>query len=107
LRNPRFLHVGISYSAQVDVALVDQAIESEALDWLRYTWFCYVIWTASDCETVCRKILRIPGLQGSNVFVFAIDVNDGFGNVPEAIWDWLRKDRGFGELPVWHPPLGF
>jgi hypothetical protein len=96
--------VGISYSAQVDIAVVDRAIDSESLDWFRYSWFCYIIWTSSDAETVCRKILRIPGLESSYVFVWAIDVTDGFGSLPPVLWEWLKRDRGYGALTVWTPP---
>jgi hypothetical protein len=103
VRDPRFIHVGISYSASVDISLVDQVIESEAWDWIRYSWFCYVLWTTSDTETICRKILRIPGLENSSVFAIALDMNDGFGNLPPAMWDWLRKDRGFGIPRFWTP----
>ncbi len=104
MRDPRFLHVGISHAPQVDIALVDEAIESEALDWFRYSWLCYVVWTANDCETVCRKILRVPGMQDSSVFVCALDTNDGFGKLPGAMWEWFRKDRGYGTLTFWTPP---
>jgi hypothetical protein len=86
------------------MSLVDQAIESEALDWYRYTWFCYVIWTRSDCETVCRKVLRVPGLQDSYVLVNALDPEDGFGQLPQTMWEWLKRDRGFGTLQIWTPP---
>jgi hypothetical protein len=84
--------------------VVDQAIESEALDWLRYSWFCYVVWTRSDAETVARKILRIPGLENSNVLIWAVDVTDGFGSLPPAMWEWIKRDRGYGVVDVWPPP---
>lgn len=96
--------MGISYSAAVDIAVVDEAIESEAWDWFRYTWFSYILWTPSDAETICRKILRVPGLQHSVVFICALDTNDGFGSLPPAMWEWLKRDRGFGPLQVWTPP---
>jgi len=103
LRDPRFLHVGISYSAQVDIGLVDQAIESEAWDWFRYSWFCYLVWTTSDAETIVRKVLRVPGLETSTVLVWALDTMDGFGALPPAMWEWLKRDRGYGALQIWHP----
>jgi hypothetical protein len=103
LREPRFLHVGINYSAQVDIGSVDKAIESEAWDWFRYSLFCYVVWTTSDAETVTRKILRVPGLENSTVLVWGLDLTDGFGSLPSEMWDWLKRDRGYGGLQIWHP----
>jgi hypothetical protein len=96
--------VGISCSESVDINLVNAAIDSESWDWFRYSWFCYVLWTTSDAETVCRKILRVPGLQGCSVLVCALDMGDGFGSLPSEMWDWLKKDRGFGQLEFWAPP---
>ena len=103
MRDPRFLHVGINYSAEVEAALIDQAIEEEAWDWFRYSWFCYLVWTTSDAETITRKILRVPGLQGSTVLVWALDPTDGFGKLPPEMWEWLKRDRGHGPLQIWHP----
>jgi hypothetical protein len=103
VRNPRFLHVGISYSAQVNISVVDEVIQTEAWDWMRYSWFCYIVWTTSDAETIVRTILRIPGLEQSHVVVCALDVNDGFAFLPPALWEWLKKDRGFGPLRTWPP----
>lgn len=104
MRDPRFVHVGISYSAQVDIAWVDEAIESEALDWMRYSWFCYILWTPSDCETIVRKVLRIPGLERSNCLACVMDPNDGFGCLPEWAWEWMKVDRGAGSVVLWTPP---
>ena len=104
MRPPRFLHVTINYSASVAVELIDAAIESESFDWFRYSWWCYMVWSSSDCETICRKLVRIPGLAQSNVFVIAVDPTDGFGSLPKFMWDWLEKDRGFGPLQLWRPP---
>jgi len=103
LRNPRFLHAAITYAPQVNVALLDQAIESEAWDWFRYTWFCYLIWTTSDTETICRKILRVPSVEGLNVLVIAVDMNEGFGFLRPEVWEWLRRDRGYGSVNIWKP----
>jgi hypothetical protein len=85
-------------------AAVDQAIEAEAFDWLRYSYSCYLVWTPSDAETICRKILRVPGMESSWLFICAIDVSDGFGFLPTAAWEWIRRDRGNGPLSTWTPP---
>lgn len=105
MRPPRFLHVGIAYNPPnpTFMAAVDQAIDSEALDWFRYADQCYLVWTSSDAETICRKLLRVPGMQGVRIFTCAIDVNDGFGYLSPAVWEWLRRDRGAGPLHTWHP----
>ena len=104
MRNPRFVHVGISYPLQVNATLVDEAIASESFDWMRYSWFCYVLWTSSDCETIVRKILRVPGLENSHCLAFVMDITDGYGNLPGWVWDWIKLDRGYGSVKIWTPP---
>lgn len=105
MRDPRFLHVGLTYpnaSPQV-VAEIQKTIDSEAFDWMRYAIQCWLIWSSSDAETICRKILRVPGMEGATVFICAIDVNDGFGFLPAWAWEWIRRDRGNGPLVFWTP----
>ncbi len=103
MREPRFLHVGITIVPDIDVAQLDEAIESESYDWMRYAFFSYVIWSSSDTETVCRKVLRVPGLARASVMVWAMDMSDGFAYLPPAFWDWIKKDRGKGPLATWTP----
>jgi len=105
LRPPRFLHVGLSYSSPTKTVLgaLDDAIESEVFDWLRYSFSCYLVWSSSDPETICRKILRVPGMEGASVLVCALDMTDGFGYLPPMAWEWLKQDRGSGAIHTWTP----
>ncbi len=104
MRQPRFLHVGLTFVPGLDIGTVDRVIESEALDWIRYSYCCYVVWTVSDAEIIVRKLRRIAGLENAFIFVVSFDFNaDGFGWLPPNFWDWLGKDRGQGSLPIWHP----
>jgi hypothetical protein len=106
LRPPRFVHVGLGYAPNVEIPHLDQAIESEALDWIRYSYFCYILWTSSDAETIVRKILRVPNAQQLNVFVCEFSMVNGFGFLPNYTWEWIKKDRGQGEVPLWSPESG-
>ena len=101
----RFLHVGLSCHLQSpeQVAAVDQAIGSEAFDWLRYSFSCYLVWSSSDAETICRKILRVPGMENTAIFISGIDVNDAFGFLAPVAWEWIRQDRGRGPVNTWQP----
>jgi hypothetical protein len=105
LRPPRFLQATVSMPLGFDITQIDRVIDSESYDWLRYTLGAYLLWSSSDTETIVRKLLRIPGLLPTTViFISAITKNDGFGYLPPMCWDWLRRDRGYGELALWHPP---
>jgi hypothetical protein len=103
VRPPRFLHIGIGIILP-DPSPLEAVIASESFDWLRYAGNCYIAWSSSDCETICRKILRIPGLESANLFIGALDTNEGFGFLPQWCWEWLNRDRGFGQWKLWDPP---
>jgi hypothetical protein len=106
VRAPRFLHIGLSYQLPPTLemsAALDATISSEAFDWMRYSFFCYLVWSSSDAETICRKILRVPGMQGCSMFVSGIDTDDGFGYLPPWAWEWIKRDRGGPPVITWHP----
>jgi hypothetical protein len=112
MRNPRFVHVGITYHQLPNfsvehIQLVDAAISSEAIDWVRYAWNCYILWTASDCETISRKIHRLPGLNEPGHFVCEFSPVGAFGSLPPWIWEWIGRDRGYGAFTLTDKPLGF
>jgi len=100
MRDPRFIHIGYTMAPGIDIDAVDKAVESEVLDWLRYAPCCYLAWTASNTEMVCRAVVRVVGLA-SSVFVTAVSYNDAFGSLPPWAWEWLRRDRGLGPLKTY------
>jgi len=104
LRDPRYLHVGLRFQTNVELArAIDAVLDSESFDWMRYSFHNYILWSPSDAETICRKLLRVPGMEGANVFVCALNLNDGFGYLPAWAWEWIRRDRGYGSLAFWTP----
>ena len=109
MRSPRFLHVGVTYNEikMEYIHMVDAAVASEANDWIRYAWNCYLVWTTSDCETISRKINRIPGLENVVHFVVEINVVNSFGSFPPWLWEWLARDRGVGNYELTDKPLTF
>ncbi len=102
---PRFLQIGIAYGViPVNQFSLDRAVESEALDWLRLSPGLYLVWTTSDAETICRKMLYVPGMEGAWITVLGINPQDGFGFLPPVAWQWFTKDRGVGQIVTWTPP---
>jgi hypothetical protein len=87
--------VGLSFNGDVfpelNVPAVDAAIDSEALDWLRFNALSYILWTPSECEIIVRKTRRVPGMQNFFVFATELNFNASFGFLPPWVWDWLNK----------------
>lgn len=104
MRQPRFVQISFTYSPTINSEVVDEVVASEAFDWMRHAYNAYIVWSSSDCETICRKLLRVPGLETANLFVCVMDMSDGFGNLKPWMWEWLKRDRGAGPLVTWLPP---
>lgn len=102
MRNPRFLHVSFG-TAVTNQESVSEVIASESFDWMFYAGNCYLVWSSSDCETILRKLQRVPGLEKATMFVVAVNMEDGFGYFPNWLWHWIMRDRGFGSVSVWDP----
>ncbi len=98
MRNPRFVYVGISFNGPtlppVNTLGVDAAIAEQSLDWMRFNWLSYIIWTPNDCEIVVRNVRRVPGMQDFSIFASELNLVGSFGFLPQWLWDWLSKDRG-------------
>jgi len=103
MREPRYVHIAFAPVPLVHQTQIDRVVESEAFDWVRYTYNCYIIWSPSDCETILRKISQIPGMHDTSIFITAMDPNDGFANLPPFVWEWLRRDRGKHTLFITEP----
>jgi hypothetical protein len=95
MRAPRFVFVGLSFigntSPEGNLAGVDAAVDSESLDWVRYNWLSYILWTPSECEIIARKIRRVPGMQDFCVLAAELNFAGSFGFLPPWLWDWLNK----------------
>ena len=94
---PRFVLVGLGFEPK-NIPAVDAIIMSEAFDWARYGSTNYIVWTSSDLETIVRKLLRVPGLEHAFILASPLDTSQYFGSLPNWMWDWLKQDRGQGNV---------
>ena len=93
VRETRFVHIAFNDAKGVDLAAVQQAIELESKDWLRYAYNCYISWTDAPLAQLAGRLLAIPGMSDNSFFIVSLAVQDSFGWLPQWAWDWLRKDR--------------
>ena len=106
MTSPRFVHVTLTCPSPQEQPLLtrqlDAVLASQSLDWLRYAWNCYILWTSSDLQTIVRKLRGIPGTQHHSVFASEMHIdtmpNQAAAFFPPWIWDWLTKDRGRGPI---------
>lgn len=94
---PRFYHVGLTAVPSNNQQALDAAMASVSIDWMRYAYNCYFIWTTKSASQIGGAILTLDGanVQGMNFFVAEVNVltADNWGFLPQWAWDWFRKDR--------------
>jgi hypothetical protein len=100
---PAYYHVGFTLPAEVPAQAVQDAIEQKCIDWLRYATNCYVVWTNVEAATLAGSILSVPGMSHTYFFIIKLDMSDGFGWLPQWIWEWLNRDRTT-QLPLFTFP---
>ena len=90
----RFIHMGLSFKKKPPPNDELEKLFNKALDWLRYDWHCWIIYTSTDIEIWRDRILKVPGLKASNsFFLCAFDAKSYAGYMHQWVWDWLKKDR--------------
>jgi hypothetical protein len=59
---PRLVHLSFTVLSNANQTVIDNAVDSVCLDWCRYAWNSYLIWTALPTEVIVSRIRQIPGL---------------------------------------------
>jgi hypothetical protein len=94
----QYLHVGFSFTAEALAEPVQESIKKvfdEADDWLRYSRFCWILWSNRSPKQWHSRLITIPELKGSNIFIAPVDVSADkrYGQLGQFAWDWLNKPR--------------
>jgi hypothetical protein len=103
----RLLHITFAAGSGpvADQSLVQYVIDTNAVDWMRYATYSYIIWTQMELAAWTALLRTIPNMENGYFFICAIDPEapiEGF--LPKWSWDWLFKYRGHSPAP---PPPKF
>jgi hypothetical protein len=87
----KFIHIGFNFVGPPDHDAIQKVLD-KALDWVRYSDNCYIVWTSTEGSTWYRRFKRLLK-PDEHVLIVGIDINDRYGWLPTWIWDWIDKDR--------------
>jgi hypothetical protein len=87
----RFLHIGFNWSGEPKINELKPVFDN-AIDWLRYTPNCWIVWTSSDPEKWYERVKPYLG-TGDHVFICAVDMETRQGWLPKTTWAWIDKER--------------
>jgi hypothetical protein len=88
----RFIHVGFVFSGPEKPIDALGRTFAKALDWMRYSTECWILYSTTDTDTWRDRIRRTPGVLESDAF-FVCDFDNYSGYMHDWVWEWLRKDR--------------
>jgi len=96
----RYLHIAFNLPplwGPTQIA-IQNVIAAHALDWLRYSGNCWIVWTSETPQQWGDKFnALVPEIQSTSFLIFTFDLNsslaDGWANFPQWIWDWIRRYR--------------
>jgi hypothetical protein len=87
----QFLHIAFKWSAAPKTTELE-ATFNQAVDWLRYTPNCWIVWTTSSAQKWFERLK--PHLGASDhMFICRLDVTERNGWLPKWLWEWLGKQR--------------
>jgi hypothetical protein len=88
----KFLHVAFNFRSGKDKVAEMEPVFNKALDWYRYAFNCWILWSNSTPQQWHERI-KPAVADDDTYFICEIDVNNRSGWLPQGAWDWLRKER--------------
>jgi hypothetical protein len=87
-----FLHVAFNFRGRVSPTEQIEVVLEKALDWIRYTPTCYIVYTTRDAEHWYSRLREVID-EKDHIFVVELNIENRQGWIPKAVWEWIRKDR--------------
>lgn len=98
----RLLHITFATGSgdQPDQNVVQYVIDMNAVDWMRYASYSYIVWTQVELASWTAIFRTIPNMDNSYFFISAIDPESPVeGWLPPWAWDWIFKYRAHSPKP--------
>jgi hypothetical protein len=98
-QTPKFLHISFYWAAQPKTKELD-VVFNDALDWIRYSPNCWIVWTTTDSQGWYNRLVNhITTVD--RVFICELNVTNKHGWMDKWVWEWFQKVR-----PIFGQPMG-
>jgi hypothetical protein len=90
---PEFLHIAFGFHGKPKVDELEPVF-NKALDWMRYTNDCWLVWTTSTPQQWYQR-LKPHLAEEDSCLITTIDLSRGkrSGQLSNWQWQWIKKDR--------------
>jgi hypothetical protein len=100
----RFLHISFTFNEGLPkVQELEPLFNALSADWMRYSFNCWIVWTARPANDYLYALRAAIG-QSDSVMIVKLDLSDRTGWQPKWIWDWMDRKRELGPPPPPAPP---
>jgi hypothetical protein len=100
----RFLHISFAFNEGLPkVRELEPLFNALAPDWLRYSFNCWLVWTARPASDFLYALRAVIGASDS-IMIVKLDLSDRTGWQPEWVWQWMDRKRRLGPPPPPAPP---
>ena len=91
----KFLHIGFNFDKSEPDHRHGKLVPvfDTATDWLRYAPNCWIVYTTRTPAEWYELLKPHLEPEKDSVFICELDVNNRYGALTEASWDWLQKKR--------------
>jgi hypothetical protein len=88
----QFLHIAFEFSDLDPKIKKLKPVFDQALDWVRYTPTCWIVWTSSSAEKWYERLR--PYIDDDDaMLIVKIDMDERQGWLSKTIWNWMNKKR--------------
>jgi hypothetical protein len=95
----RFLHISFTFNEGMPkVQALEPIFNALAPDWLRYSFNCWIVWTARPASDFLYSLKPALGPSDS-ILIAKLDLSDRTGWQPKWVWDWMDRKRQLGPPP--------
>lgn len=65
----------------------------KALDWLKISPSCWLIFTSSDSEVWFDRIRKVTEKWGDNFLIMELNPHNKQGWLKSSVWDWINDHK--------------
>lgn len=88
----KFIHVAFYWSGAPKTTELEGPVFNIAIDWLRYTPNCWVLYTTASADWWYERI-RHHMTQPDRVFICELNIQNKSGWLDNWVWTWINKSR--------------
>jgi hypothetical protein len=86
----RFLMIVCEFKEEPQWSQLQEVLD-KALDWVRCSPNCWLVWTSSSPEKWYTRFDRLLNKEGDHIFVCEVNAQERSGWMPKSFWQFIKS----------------